>query len=86
MLASEWLQVDPSCDLFVELRRVEEDVDWGVLPPQPRLPISLKEGAVIVRRDYFGWKSNEDGGSTLGTDEHVEVEVYSAPRLLRAPG
>ena len=78
LLAGERLQADPSCDLVVEVRRVDEDVGWSVLPPQPRLPVPFEEHAVIVGRDDLGRKSGEGRGGALGTHEHVDVEVDGA--------
>lgn len=52
--AGERLQADPSCDLFVELGRVEEQVDWSVLPPQPGLPVACEQYAIVFRRDNLG--------------------------------
>ena len=65
-------------DLGVEAVDVEEEVDRGVLPPDPGLPVALGGLDVGIGDCDAGGQRGEDLAGPVGAGEHVDVEVARA--------
>ena len=82
---TERFQSDPGADIVVERGRVEEDVDRGRVPPQPRLAAIEQFLTAVFGVGHRVGECGQHVVGPLGWQEDVHVDVDGAPRPLRAP-
>ncbi len=75
---------DPRRYLIVERKHVEEYVDWGLLPPGPRLTVAFNLFEICGGHGHTAGQRRKDFTHTLSGDKNVDVQISRASRLARA--